>query len=178
LFNTRPPPASAASLTSGEELTRWTIRLAIAAYVARLVVELTLPNGPRRESAARWLWTLGCAALWIHVACVFQFYHDWSHAAAYEQTARDTAEVTGFDWGGGVYVNYLTMLAWGADVGWWWLSPESFRTRPRILEALWQTFLAFIMFNATVVFKTGMTRWIGVAATVALLALWCRPRRP
>src|SRR5262245_40840401 len=130
---------------SGEELTRWTIRIAIAAYVARLVVDLTLSgDSPRREPVARWLWTLGCAALWVHVACVFQFYHDWSHASAYAQTARDTAEVTGIDSGGGVYVNYLTMLAWGADVAWWWLWPASFHTRPRVLDWLWQVFLAFI----------------------------------
>jgi hypothetical protein len=161
-------------------LTRWTIRLALAAYVGRLAVDLSSPGvQPQRERLTRWLWTFGCLFLWIHVACAFQFFHHWSHAAAHEQTARETAAVTGLDWGGGIWINYLVMFLWAGDVARWWLAPASHRMRGVIWGVLWQAGLAFIVFNATVVFETGAVRWIGLLMTAFLLALavrhWRRP---
>src|SRR5258708_31308395 len=109
-----------------EELTRWTIRLALAAYVAALVLRIRekrvgLGNShsparspgldpTRSEKRQRGLWTLGCLLLWAHVACAFAVYHHWSHDDAYARTARETAEMIGVDWGGGIYFNYLFVL--------------------------------------------------------------------
>lgn len=159
----------------GDLLIRWTIRAGLVAFAARLVVGL-LPGSaaPRSERVQRWLWTVACGLLWIHVACAFQFEHHWSHQAAYRQTARETAAVTGLDWGGGLWINYALMLLWAGDVAWWWVSPRSFVTRPAVLNWLWLGFLCFITFNATIVFKTGMLRWWGIATTIALLVLWRR----
>ena len=72
---------------------------------------------------------LGCAFFVAHVVCAFSFYHHWSHAAAYLETARQTGEMTGFRWGGGIFLNYLIAAAWAADVLWWWLAPENFARR-------------------------------------------------
>lgn len=158
---------------NGEELTRWTIRLALAAYAGRLALDMADPRGrPARESAARWLWTIACALLWIHVACAFQFQHDWSHAAAYRHTAARTAAVIGFDWGGGLWINYLLVGLWAGDVLWWWASPQTFRARPALVEWAWQGSLAFVVFNATVVFEEGPIRWVGLVASVVLLGMW------
>ncbi|MSR59821.1 MAG: hypothetical protein EXS05_19655 [Planctomycetaceae bacterium] len=156
----------------GEHLTRWTIRLALAACVACWVIELSSRQPtPLLKALARGLWTFGCLALWLHVACAFHFYHDWSHSAAFEQTARETRLVTGFDWGGGVWINYLLMLLWSSDVAWRWINPQSFRARPKALNRAWLSGFAFIAFNATVVFEEGAVRYAGIGATVLLTAL-------
>lgn len=160
---------------SGEALTLWTIRLALAAYFGRLVIELTcVPRTPVIERLARWLWTIGGLFLWLHVACAFEHFHAWSHASALAQTARDTAAVTGFDWGGGLWINYFVMLLWAGDVVWWWLAPLSHQARGRAWEIAWQGGLAFIVFNALVVFKTGPLRWTGLLLSAALLTLAIR----
>jgi hypothetical protein len=166
----------------GEELTRWTIRLALAACVGRWAIDLAGLRDVDRFRAdqrradqfrrcARGLWTAGCVLLWVHVACAFQFNHRWSLVAAYEQTARETAEVTGLNWGGGVWFNFLLMGLWSADVVWWWLAPQSHRRRPKIVEWIWQAYFAFIALCATVLFESGPVRWAGLGAAAGLLAL-------
>lgn len=173
-----PPNDATGDDLIGELLTRWTIRLALAAYVGRLIVELTLPaDRPDRDCIARRFWTIGCALLWIHVACAYQFYHHWSHASAHEQTERETTAVTGLHWGCGIWINYFVMLLWAGDTARWWVTPKVHRDRPAWLEGLWQFFFAFITFNATVVFKTGTTRWVGAAVTAALAVLCVRRLR-
>jgi hypothetical protein len=156
----------------GEELTRWTIRLALAACVGRWCIALTArPDSARWRRLARGLWTAGCLLLWVHVACAFHFYHHWSLTVAVAQTARETAEVVGLNWGGGVWLNFLLMLLWAGDVIWWWLAPASHSRRPHAVEWVWQGFFAFIAFNATVVFEWGVLRWAGWGATLTLLML-------
>ena len=85
----------------GEALTRWTVRVAVALYVAALA----LRGVAHRPAAARLAWTAGLIAFLLHVGCAFHFYHGWSHRAAYEATARQTADTVGLAWGGGLYVN-------------------------------------------------------------------------
>lgn len=121
---------------------------------------------------ARTAWTAGCAGLLLHVACAFHYYHDWSQASAYRETARQTAEVTGMNWGGGLFINYALIIGWIADAVWWRRGLEAYRNRPRWLVAAWQGFLIFIIFNATVVFKTGPLRWIGSGLCLWLVFLW------
>jgi len=105
-----------------------------------------------------------------HVVAAFHFYHGWSHAAAYEHTARRTAEVVGLDWGGGLWWNYAFGAVWLGDILWR-------RGRPAWLGVAVQAFLAFMAFNATVVFETGAIRWLGLAATGVLLTTWLVRRR-
>ena len=71
-------------MSGGELLTRFTVWVAVAGYAAFL-----LSRGRRKwDAAARLAWTAACAALLAHVAFAFNFYHAWSHAAAYRDTAR------------------------------------------------------------------------------------------
>ena len=103
-------------MTWGEWLTRWTVRIALSLYV--LTAALRLADRERRT--ARLAWTLGCALFLAHVAFAFHFFHNWSHGHAYAETARQTRELFGLDWGGGLYLNYVFTLAWAADAGYWW----------------------------------------------------------
>jgi hypothetical protein len=152
-------------MDTGELLTRWTVRLAMALYVASLASRGFSPRWSRID------WTVGCVVYLLHVACAFEYYHHWSNAEAYASTARQTAETVGIDWGGGLYVNYAFTLVWLADVCWWWGAASSYLARPRWVDWAVNGFMGFIAFNATVVFATGFSRWFGVAACVLLILL-------
>ena len=166
-------------MNTGELLTRVTIWIALCGYAFALSAGLLAGRQPleRRRWAQR-AWMIGCAAFVAHVLCAFNYYHAWSHAAAYRETARQTAEVFGLDWGGGVFVGYAFAVTWVADVVWCWLGPESYQRRPRLLVTAWHWFFLFIVFNGTVVFETGLVRWLGIALCSVLgLVLWRRTRR-
>lgn len=154
----------------GELLTRSTVRVALLFYVGGLALHVSARGRQRQLEWARLFWTCGCLVFLAHVACAFQFYHHWSHAAAFEATAQRTLEVTGTDWGGGLYVNYAFALIWISDVAWWWCAAKSYRTRPRLVEWSVQSFMAFIAVNATVVFGVGPVRWWGLAVSLCLAA--------
>src|SRR3954470_19546310 len=114
----------------GEFATKVTVWLALAAYA--IATALIVRSSPR----ARWLWTVGCGFYVAHVLCAFAFFHHWSHAAAYEETARQTRALIGWDWGGGLFVNYLFTLVWVADLLWWWLAPAAHARRSPTATAL------------------------------------------
>ncbi len=159
-------------MSSGEILTRVTVWLAVVGYATGACVFALARRRKAWDSAARLAWTVGCVALLAHVACAFHYFHGWSHASAYRDTARQTAEVFGIDWGGGVYVNYALLVAWVLDVAWWWRGLDAYRRRSRLLVAAWQGSLIFIVFNGTVVFGTGPVRWLGLAVCLGLCVVW------
>jgi hypothetical protein len=165
-------------MDTGEFLTRGTIWVSIVGYTLGSLI-FALSASPRRRArwdpAARVVWTVACASLLAHFVCAFHFYHGWSHAAAYGDTARQTEEVLGFNWGGGLFVNYALLIAWVADIAWWWRGgPGSYRKRPWLLVALWHGLLIFLIFNATVVFGDGVVRWVGLAVSLLLTITWLR----
>ena len=153
---------------TAELLVFWTVRLAVALYLASLALRLSARHRPRRLTFARAAWTCGFFAFLIHVGSAFHFVHHWSHAEAYEATARQTQAATGLNWGGGLYANYLFALVWGCDVAWWQLRPANYLSRPMLIETIVQGYLAFIVFNATVVFGQGGVRWVGGVGFVGL----------
>jgi hypothetical protein len=156
---------------TGELLTRWSALLALLSYVLALMLRIV-----HRPNLSRMTWTGACLIYMLHVACAFQFVHHWSHAEAYAATARQTAQVVGLDWGGGLYANYAFTLLWASDVCWWWARPGRYLARPRSIERSVQAFLGFMWFNATVVFGKGSTRWLGLAACLFLAVLWYNQR--
>ncbi len=159
-----------------ELLTRGSIWFAMVAYAIGLF--LFSRNNPKWLHAARLAWTTGGIALIAHFVCAFHFYHDWSHVLAYRDTARQTNEVVGINWGGGLFINYLVLALWIMDVGWWWLSGiDSYRNRNWLWVIVWHAFLIFIIFNATVVFKDGVVRWVGLVMSLFLLVSWVRIAR-
>ena len=127
-----------------------------------------------RTVGGRGAWTIGVMAAVVHSALAFHLRHGWSHAAAYTETARQTGEVIGLVWGGGVFFNYAFLVVWAADVLWWWLAPDHFHHRARLLDRAVRGFLWFMFVNGAVVFARGWVRWLGAAAVLAVAAAWYR----
>lgn len=160
-------------MSIGELLTRVTIWIAIFGYAIGSFIFALARRRTQWDSAARIVWTIACLSLIAHVVCAFQYYHFWSHESVYRETARQTKAVVGLNWGGGVFINYGLVIGWIVDISWWWWSGvESYRRRPWPLLALWHGFLIFIIFNATVVFKTGTVRWAGLCVCLSLCGAW------
>ena len=157
----------------GQALTAWTIRFSLACYVAVLAARLADAQSDTRPFP-RVLWTLGCLLFLAHTACAFHFYHGWSHARAVADTARQTRDLLGWEVGAGVYFNYLFAVVWMFDAGWWWISATSYGRRPQWVSIAVQAYLFFIAINGAIVFASGATRWIGVAACVGLGVLAAR----
>lgn len=160
-------------MDGGELLTKITIWVAVAGYAAGSAAFALSRGKGAWDRFARLAWTVACVALLAHVACAFNFYHGWSHESAYIDTARQTNDVFGLNWGGGLYINYAVMLGWVLDVAWWWLRGlGSYRRRCLPLVAAWHGFLLFIFFNATAVFKSGPARWAGLCVCLGLCFVW------
>jgi hypothetical protein len=161
-------------VATGDLLTRGTIWLALGSSVLGAAGDRLGRRSAPWQSAARLAWTAGCAAYLGHVISAFNFYHGWSHTAAYRETARRTAEIFGVNWGGGLFVNYLFTAAWVAGVIWRW-KPESYQRRPRFFEALWRSLFLMMVFSASVVFETGLARWVGIIFSSTFAFLWWSP---
>lgn len=100
----------------------------------------------------------------VHIAVSFQVHYQWSHDLAVVETARQTRDLTGVDWGGGVWLNYLFALVWITDGVWWVTHPTGHARRSRWLKWGTHGFLAFMLFNATVIFGSTMARFLGIIA--------------
>ncbi len=159
-------------MSAGEAITLWTIRLSLALYAATVAVRLVTVRS--HASVLRWLWTAGCVLLVAHIVAAFHYYHAWNHAAAIEATARQTQQAIGRSFGGGIYFNYVFAGVWLAEVALWWLAPSAFERRPRWLAWSVQGFMAFMVFNAVIVFEDGAMRWCGVVAALGLVVLGVR----
>ena len=159
---------------------------------------LSLRGGTRWQHALRAVWTLGCVLFDVHVACAFHFYHQWSHAVAWQHTAERTRELLGVAMGDGIYFSYLFLVLWAVDVVWLWLTPLSHRgvadeapaggspAAPASADAIavplrtdvkkgtpgWRVavhvFLLFIAINGAIVFEGGVSRWAGIVACIVL----------
>jgi len=164
-------------MDAGQQFTLWTVRAAVLLWS----VGLSLRAAGRGEPLARWAWVIGCAALVIHIAGAFAFFHGgrWDHA--YDATARQTEAVFGLNWGGGLYVNFVFAGVWMFDAVWRIARPNSYSSRSLGCEAAIQGFLWFIVFNGAVVFAVGSVRWFGAVACAAPVAIailrWLRRRR-
>jgi len=159
------------TITPRFEITLWTVRIACVFYAFALSAWLT-----RKSSAAPVFWTLGLLFYLAHVIAAFTFQYDWSHRAAYTETARQTAELFRIRWGGGLYFNYAFTAIWAADVFWMWGKAASYRSRPTWVTVAVHGFLAFMFFNATVVFASGWVRWLAAGGSAALAILFASRR--
>lgn len=159
-----------------ETLTIWTARLAVGCWLARVLCQASRgAAAPGRGECL--VWSAGCLLFLAHVACAFEFQHDWSHAAAYAHTEKRTAEVTGWSWGGGLYFNYLTALLWPLDAAVCWHWARARWVPPRAYRLAVGGFLAFMMVNATVVFGAPFWRWLAAAGIAGWFALHRRATR-
>lgn len=134
------------TIEAGQALTIWTARAAAVLYVATLLLLLR-----KRWIPARAVSTVGFAIYLSHVALAFHFFYRWSHCVAYAETARQSRQLFGADWGGGLYLNYLFTLLWFADCAVSWLAPQPHGPRLARARIAVHAFLLFMVLNATVV---------------------------
>ncbi|TWT86936.1 hypothetical protein Mal64_37660 [Pseudobythopirellula maris] len=168
--------ASAASDEAGAALTHNTVRLALAFYLAALLLMPRLgAAGWRAETlagaAARQCWAWGAAAFVVHLAMAFHFYHHWSHAHAVAHTRQAAG------WGEGVFVSYAFTLLWCGDALWWYAAPAAYAARPVALGRTLHAFMLFIVVNGTVVFESGAIRWVSLVALAVLAVAWLKSPR-
>lgn len=136
-------------------------------------------------------WTIGCVSLIVHMAAAFHFVHHWSHQAAWEHTAKRTAEEFGFYWGHGIYANYLALAVWVIDVFLRFWRVGCFETQGddvpspvRVAVRGWNwsqglhgfhrlayVYLLFLQFQATVVFGGFEARLFGGSLFLIAAAL-------
>ena len=152
----------------GTALIDWTARGMATCCALRWIFVVSRRRGAVTISDAAW-WFAGWVLLVVHVACAFNFQHDWSHAAAYEHTARRTAEAVGWNWGGGLYFNYATILVWGADVVVLVRSRQLKSRAPELWTWCATAWIGFMLANATLVFGPGW--WWGAAAILVATVL-------
>jgi hypothetical protein len=155
-----------------EFLTKIMIWLSLTGFAISAITFQLSRGRVKWDALARLAYTFAFLSLLIHVAFAFHFFHHWSQDSVYRETARQTNEVFGMNWGGGMYVNYAFMVGWLLDLVWWWRGLDIYRRRPQMLAAAWQSFLLFIIFNATFVFAQGIVRWLGLLLCLTLCFLW------
>ncbi|VTS08312.1 hypothetical protein [Tuwongella immobilis] len=154
---------------SGETRVRLTADLALA-YWWLVVAGRIIGIRPRPQ--LRSLWTLGAISFVIHVLVSFHETHGWSHANA----VQHVHDVSGF--GPGIVFSHLFTLLWLLDSAWWWLAPTRYEQRSRLLDRTIHGYMAFLVFNGTVVYENGPIRWIGLIAFAGLgVLLWLARRR-
>jgi hypothetical protein len=78
---------------TGDSLTRNTVRLALAWYLAALCLRLWLSPadwtaGTLRGKFARWCWTWGLLCLLCHLPIALHYFDHWPHVGALERTRQ------------------------------------------------------------------------------------------
>jgi hypothetical protein len=153
------------SPTVADDLTRYTVRIALAWYFLATYRMLRRSD----DGQSRAYWSFAWASYLVHLIIAFHFYHHWSHADA----VAHTEEVSGF--GPGIWFSHLFTALWTADVIYWWRRPAAYVSRARWITWTLHGYMAFIIFNATVIFETGVIRLAGAAMFLVLAAaLWAR----
>ena len=114
----------------------------------------------------RGAWTLAFVLYIVHILAAHESHYAWSHEVAYTETARQTADATGWDSGVGLYFNYAfaAILAFDLVIQWRYRS----RKFPRTIDGL----VFFMIFNGAVIFGSGPVRWFGVLLCTAILVGW------
>jgi hypothetical protein len=127
-----------------------------------------------QNRSERIAWLAGWAVCCIHIFIAFHWAHGWSHDRAVEATAKQTADLVGFSFGGGVWINYAFSALWGMDAAWRILFPSRYWMRSALVHWTILASLAFIVFNATIAFGGWPGRTAGILATLVIAVR--RPR--
>ena len=166
----------------GENLMLWAVRASVACYVVALWHWLFAGRNckdgfPFPDHTYRFFWFAAWIFCVLHVIFAFHFRHHWVHDVAIEHTAEMTERVVGIRWGGGLYVNYVFLICWGASAIPSWSGHGGYVEMQRWLQSGIHAFAAFMMFNATAIFGP-LWWWIPTLAVVSAVAFrWSRRKR-
>lgn len=152
--------------------TLWTARAAAGLYAAFLLQGAAVPPSRRTPTTGRGLWTAACAATLLHIATAVAWFHGGSQAAAWEHTARRTAETVGVATGFGLVVNYAFAVLWTIDVVRRWCAPATAVPAASGYRRFVRASAAFLFFNAAVVFASGPMRRGAIAVFSATAAAY------
>ena len=141
----------------------------ILATLAWAVGETLMRRSPQADRRARTAWTVAILLAAIHVGLAFHFVYAWNHETAVKETARQAAERFGIGWRGSIYVNYVFLAIWLADVCWWWAAPGSHASRSMRFEIARIATFVFMFVNGAIIFASGLGRLAGIAAVAAVL---------
>lgn len=142
-------------------LTAWT---AFALYLLGEATQRSHPKMAFRLSAA------GLASLIVHILIAFHWRYNWSHTAALQDTAAQTAALTGFQSGSGLYLNYLFAFVWMTALIRSRNRPT--QARPGTFDWAIRGFFLFMFSNATFIFVANPAKWLGLAGCLVLLVAW------
>ena len=148
----------------------WSIRAAVALYLVRCWIDLRYKgrHPVRRLSWLRSIWTVAGTLYGAHVLVAYHQVHHWSHVAAWEHTAAQTASVTTFAWGGGLILNHFVSLWWLVDIiAWWYDVTWPYRRRWYFLAL--HSWFGFMIFCATVIFGPSIWRIVALPVAVGLI---------
>ena len=151
-----------------------TIWIALALFVAG---EYEPRTSRSLQPVARMLFLFGALICAAHIVLAMSQVHGWSHAAAVDATARQTAQVYGVRWGGGVYVNYAFVAVWLADAIARLTSPASVARRSPALRWVMRVFYFVVIANAAVIFARPERRWMGAVACALIGIAWTGRKR-
>jgi hypothetical protein len=154
----------------------------IWAAMILFVAAETAKARPHGATPGAWrLWAAGALLCAIHIVLAMAVHHAWSHEHAVRETAARSAEVYGFGWRGGLYLNYVFLLVWIAELVWWRASPAAYLGRSGFLAWTLRAFYAVIIVNAVVIFASPPGRVVGLVLCAWLGWGWLRsiasPRR-
>jgi len=164
-------------MTVGESVAIWSVRVALIGYAIGAVVVCLQYVQPTVHAGGRLAWSLGCAFFIVHVIAAMGAFHGWSHEAAYVYTAERTRDLVGIETGTGLYLNYLFTLVWIIDVALWWRRGNAHIAQRSASIMATHAFMLFMVINATIVFASGIARWMGVAITLAIVIAFIVGRR-
>ena len=154
----------------------WTAWLALCLYPFGLA-GASPRVAPEPSRKASLLFLLGGVSFLTHAVLAFVVHYDLSHAVAFEETARQTEELTGFASGSGLYLNYLFVVVWWAEILWWQSFPKKYRSRPSWITVVVHGFFLFMIVNGAVIFVPWPRRAVGLGVLVlCAFALWFRVR--
>ena len=148
--------------------------ISFACYVAGIAAR---SRGGTSSLFFRLFWFAGAILLAVHSGLAFAYVHGGDHAAAFEHTARRTAEFTGWNSGVGLYANEVMLVLWLADAFWALAAPASYLERPAAIDIGLQAFFAFMFFFATIAFGTLPAQILGGLGCVVLAVVGLMPAR-
>ncbi|MAS93321.1 MAG: hypothetical protein CMO55_09000 [Verrucomicrobiales bacterium] len=141
-------------MTTGELITRASIWLAMLCWTAAII--------SRGKPSAKWYWAAGFDIYCLHILFAYGVFYEWSNETAWDQTAQQTAEVTGLETGVGLIVNFTFAAILLFDVIQQWRGRKTFRN-------LVDAFVIFMIVNGAIVFGHGPVRVYGAALILALV---------
>ncbi len=166
----------------GRSLIVWSVRIGVACYAVAVWLWFRRPFHTDADYIRfRKFWLAAWLLVVVHVLLAFHFEHHWSHAAAIQHTAEMTQRVVGWYWSGGLYINYVFLLLWAADIIRYRAAGvvrgSQAKPMPPRSATSWvmQAAAAFMMFNATAVFGPGW--WMPVVLIFAACLIWAKTGR-